>query len=88
MDGMLGVEWLLGGRRDGGSGSWMLTRIWIAALYVTLIMPMLALRRLLVLRVLHHLCGSSLKISFWGDVDLPDSRIWGRVARRQRGLCS
>ena len=65
MDGMLGVEWLLGGRRNGGSGSWVLTRIWIAALYVTLIMPMLALRRLLVLRVLHHLCGSSLGISFW-----------------------
>jgi hypothetical protein len=40
----------------------MLTRTWITCLYM-LPMPMLGLRRLLVLRVLHHLCC-------WLQVDL------------------
>jgi hypothetical protein len=52
---VLRVERLLGGRRDGRSGDWVLAGIWVSAWYVTLCMPVLALRRLLILRVLHHL---------------------------------
>lgn len=36
----------------------MLASIWVSALYMSLRMPVLALRGLLILRVLHHLsCG-------------------------------
>ena len=54
MYGMLRVEWLLR-RCDRGASAWMLPRVWISTLNVTLTMTMLSLRRLLILRVLHHL---------------------------------
>ena len=54
MYGMLRVH-RLRRRCNGGSGAWMLTRIWIASLDMPLTMTVLGLRRRLVLRVLHHL---------------------------------
>ncbi len=55
---VLRVDGLLGGRSNGSSAAWMLTRIWISTLNMPLIMPMLGLRLLRIMRVLHHYgCG-------------------------------
>jgi hypothetical protein len=74
----------------------MLTRIWISTLNMPLAMSMLALRRLLVLRVLHHLCYVFLDISL-GEDRVCSSRkgfnrcgaligvsTWSQIADRQK----
>lgn len=77
---VLRVERLL--RRGCNSRScWMLTRIWVSGLYMSSIMTMLGLRRLLILCVLHHLYEIAFENLFVERFTVVKSRGARRITR-------